>query len=1080
MCRYTLYIILCCYCLFLSACQEDNRLFKLRTDTNLAFNNTLNYTEEFNPYTYRNFYNGAGVAIGDINNDGLLDVYLTGNLVDNKMFLNKGNWEFEDVTKQTGLACPNVWSSGANFVDINGDGLLDLYVCKAGKPEGEKRYNELFINNGNLQFEEASKQYGLDIKGLSIQSAFFDYDKDGDLDCYLLNNSIKAIGGFDLVKDKRKETSPDGNKFLENRDGVFYDITEEAGIYSSAIGFGLGITLSDFNSDGWTDIYISNDFFEKDYLYINTQDGSFSEEGEAYFQSFPLGAMGADAADLDNDGNADLLVTEMLPGSLERKKTKATYESWKKYSLAVSKGYAHQQPRNMLQRNLGKAGFVEIGRKAGVHATDWSWSSLLQDYDNDGNKDIIITNGIYKDLLDRDYLAFMANDTRVKKLIDQGGDAIKTLIDSMPSQAITNRAFRNIGNFNFEDVSEEWGFDTPSFSNGCAYGDLDNDGDLDLVINNVNMPSFVYENNSNENAFTKIRLKGTKLNSKCIGAKVIVHACGEKRMHEQFPSRGFQSSVPNEILVGLGACTQIDKIEIYWPDGTLSEILNPEINTTLHLDESTFLSDKKSSVESAIEIFTEADSLPFTHKETKFNQFNRERLLHKMNTVDGPSISVGDCNKDGIDDYFIGGAKNQSSTLLLSTGNNYESKTAAFASKKRSEVVDSKFFDMDMDGDLDLYVAHGGTAFSPFAKELDDCIYENLGNGDFRLKEDCIEFKSPIATGAVSIGDYNQDGFPDIFIGEKGTNKDYGAEGSGFLFENKAGKTFKLVDIPLFNDLGMITSAAWIDANRDDKVDLIIAGEWMPIRLFIHTESGFEDQSSKYKLDGSTGLYHTILVDDFNMDGLDDIFIGNQGENSSLSKAHKLYVNDFDKNGRHESILVEEVDGKDYPSLDMDELVSQFPFLKKKYVYYKDYATATMQNLFPVDNLNRSKILNLRNLKSMLLLQSEKGFKPVILPEELQYSSIHAALAHDFDNDGKKELIVGGNQYLVKPQYGREDASTVWYLNIDATENTLSYKVHPLGIDGQIRSLEVTKENNLIVGENNATVRTYIFNNEPN
>lgn len=1061
---------------FLSSCKEEQTLFELRNDAGLKFENNLSYTEEFNPYTYRNFYNGAGVAIGDINNDGLLDVYFTGNLVDNKLFLNKGDWKFEDITEQTGLACKNVWSSGANFVDINGDGLLDLYVCKAGKPEGERRHNELFINKGNLQFEEQSKAYGLDIKGLSIQSAFFDYDRDGDLDCYLLNNSIKAIGAFDLVKDKRNTPSPDGNKFLENRDGVFYDITSEAGIFSSAIGFGLGITLSDFNLDGWTDIYISNDYFEKDYLYINNQNKGFEEQGESYFNAFPLGAMGADVADLDNDLNPDLMITEMLPSTLERKKTKATYESWKKYSLAVNQGYAHQQPRNMLQRNLGSSGFVELGRKAGVDATDWSWSSLLQDYDNDGKKDIIVTNGIYKDLLDRDYLAFMANDTRVKQLIDKGGDAIKTLIDSMPSKAIINRAFKNTGDFTFEDVSELWGFDQTSFSNGCAYGDLDNDGDLDLVINNVNMPSFIYENTSSGNSFIKIRLQGKKKNTKAIGTKLIVHACGTSYMTEQFPSRGFQSSVPNELHIGLGKCAAIEKIEIHWPDGTLSTINKANIKSTIIIKEEE--QDKETSNRAAYiktQTFTFQDSLPFTHKESKFNQFNRERLLFKMNSAEGPSISIADCNADGIDDIFIGGAKNQSSTLLISQGDQFIESKIPFESKKRSEVVDSKFFDMDQDGDLDLYVAHGGSAFSPFAKELDDQIYENTGAGNFVLNEKLINFSKPISTGSIAIADYNQDGFPDIFVGEKASNKNYGSFGSGYLYQNKEGKSFELIEVPEFENLGMITAAAWIDVDDNAQSDLLIVGEWMPMLLFVNTGDGFEEQSAKYKMDGSQGVYHSILVDDINMDGRQDIFLGNQGNNSTLSTDHKLYINDFDKNGRVESILAQEIDGIDYPVLDMDELVSQFPFLRKKYVYYKDYAQASMQKLFPSDILNSSKILNLHNLKSMLLIQSDNGFDNIKLPEEIQYSSIHAALTHDFDKDGKKEIVLGGNQYLVKPQFGREDASTGWYLKEEKLNNKTHYSVQALNIDGQIRSLNRINTNDLIVGRNNATLLRYKF-----
>ena len=520
---------------------------------------------------------------------------------------------------------------------------------------------------------ESSKQYGLDVEGLSIQSAFFDYDRDGDLDCYLLNNSVRSVGGFDLVKDLRTIPATDGNMLLENRGDQFVDVSQEAGIYTSAIGFGLGITLSDFNLDGWTDIYISNDFFEKDYLYLNNKNKTFTEVGDDYFESLPMGAMGADVADLDNDARPDLMITEMLPGTLERKKTKATYESWRKYSLAVSKGYNHQMPRNMLQKNMGESGFLEVGRRAGVAATNWSWSCLLQDFDNDGLKDIIVANGIYKDLLDRDYLTFVANDVKIRNMINSGENAIMNLIDAMPSEAVPNYAFKNEGDFLFADETEAWGMAQPSFSNGSAYGDLDNDGDLDLIINNVNMPSFIYENTTNgsQKNYLDIKLTGQKKNTKAIGAKVLAYACGQTFMNEQFPSRGFQSSIANNIWIGLGSCGLVDSLKIIWPDGTADLVLQPAINSTLsytygELNTKTTLPENETK-----DIFTFVDTLGFSHREIKFNQFDRERLLHKMNTGKGPAIAVADLNKDGQPDIFTGGGKAQNSALFLSTQNGF-------------------------------------------------------------------------------------------------------------------------------------------------------------------------------------------------------------------------------------------------------------------------------------------------------------------------------------------------------------------------------------------------------------------------
>lgn len=1075
--RFSCQLLLCLVLmLFLGTCNhEQTTLFVLKDEQVAGFLNELSYTEEFNPYTYRNFYNGAGVALGDINNDGLVDIYYTGNIVDNKMYLNKGNWEFEDVTERCGLACPDVWSSGACFADVNGDGLLDLYVCKAGKPGGKNRHNELFINKGNLEFEEQSVAYGLDITGLSIQSAFFDYDRDGDLDCYLLNNSLRPVGGFDLVKDRRLIPSEQGNKFFENQNGKFIDVTEEAGIYSSEIGFGLGITLSDFNLDGWPDIYISNDFYEKDYLYINNGDKTFKEAGEEYFQCFPLGSMGADVADLDNDLRPDLMITEMLPNTIQRKKTKQIYESWKKYSLAVSKGYYHQFPRNMLQRNMGESGFLEVGRRAGVEATNWSWSSLMQDFDNDGLKDIIVANGIYKDLLDRDYLAFDANEAQVKSRIQKGGDdAITQLIDAMPSKAVSNFAFKNLGDFNFENYAESWGLGQESFSNGCAYADLDNDGDLDLIFNNVNMPSFVFENKTDQYqyGFLKINLKGAEANTRAIGAKVIVYACGQTFMNEQYPSRGFQSSVSNQILFGLGMCQSVDSLKVIWPNGQEELIHNISINTTLDLNQNekqpvTFVRQEDDR------IISFDQTLDFIHRQIPFNQFNRERLLTRMNPVEGPALAVGDLNGDQNQDIIIGGAKGQQSGLLMSNAGTYQ--RFPLETFERSEVSDIQFFDADQDGDLDVYIANGGSAFSSNAVvELKDEIFINQGDGDWLRNTDALPFPKPIATGALAIADYDKDGLNDIFVGGRNGNKPYGVPGSGFLFKNRGNLQFDLIDVPDFKNLGMITDAKWIDINKDQRLDLIVVGEWMPITVFINTTNGFEKQDEI--LPDTKGLWNTIFVYDFNGDGEDDIFVGNAGTNTGIHENHLLYINDFDKNGGVEQVLAERIGDKIYPAIDMDELMSQLPGLKRKYVYYKDYAEATIDQLFDAGQIEEGVVLSLDVTESQLYFKKDGKFELQSLPEEFQFSSIHAAIAHDFDKDGFVDLLVGGNHYLSKPQFGRDDASKAWIAKGFQNNGSLFFdKAIPLNISGEIRDFEMLNENKLVVGINNEPIKLYSF-----
>ncbi len=1061
-------------------CQEEpvNSLFRLKKNTNLSFENNLVYTENFNPYTYRNFFNGGGVAIGDINNDGLMDVYFTGNLVDNKLYLNQGDWNFKDITASAGVACPDIWSSGANFVDINGDGLLDIYVCKAGKPGGTNRHNELFINQGDLTFVESSKKYGLDVEGLSIQSAFFDYDRDGDLDCYLLNNSIRSVGGFDLVKDLRKIPASDGNMLLENRDGQFVDVSQEAGIYTSAIGFGLGITLSDFNGDGWTDIYISNDFFEKDYLYLNNKNKTFTEAGDNYFESLPMGAMGADVADLDNDALPDLMITEMLPGTLERKKTKATYESWRKYSLAVSKGYNHQMPRNMLQKNMGESGFLEVGRRAGVAATNWSWSCLLQDFDNDGLKDIIVANGIYKDLLDRDYLTFIANDVKIKNMISSGENAIMNLIDAMPSEAVPNYAFRNQGDFLFADETVGWGLAQPSFSNGSAYGDLDNDGDLDLIINNVNMPSFIYENTTNteEKNYLNVELTGQKKNTKAIGAKIIAYACDQTFMNEQFPSRGFQSSIGNQIWIGLGACNLVDSLKIIWPDGTANMVLQPTTNSTLDYTYGQFETKTTPRPSVPEKIFTLVDSLGFSHREIKFNQFDRERLLYKMNTGKGPAVAVADLNQDGQPDIFTGGGKAQSSALFLSGKSGFTEITEPFMKRARPEVVAAHFFDSDNDGDQDLYVAYGGTAFASYTVELNDDLYLNDGKGNFSPQPKTFKFSQPVATGAVAVADYNGDGKIDVFVGNRNSINPYGSPGSGYLFQNLGNNKYQLVDLPVFQNLGMITSAVWLNLDDDERPDLLVAGEWMSLRLFKNNPDGFDEVTKEYGLEQTRGIWNNLLVKDFNGDGKLDIFAGNTGTNGTLNDRYKLYLADFDKNGQADPILCETIDGKDYPVLDMDEIVSQLPVLKKKFLYYKDYAKAAMEDLFGPSEMEQAKVLKLNTVESTLYFREGDKFVKGTLPSAVQYASVHAAVSHDFDKDGLPDLVAGGNHYAVKPQFGRDDASRGWWMNGKQTGDNFAFKpAKTLNWTGQIRSLTLLGDQQVLVGSNNGPVLIYEF-----
>ena len=1072
---YFLFILL-----FWACSSPEERLFTAipAKQSGVTFNNALSYTEDFNPYTYRNFYNGGGVALGDINNDGLIDIFLTGNIVENKLYLNQGNFTFKDITATAGVACEDLWSAGATFVDINHDGYLDLYVCKSGKPGGERRYNELFINNQDLTFTEQSKAYGLDITGLSVHAAFFDADRDGDLDAYLLNNSIRSVGGYDLIEGQREQPDPNnnGNKYLENNENTFVDRSEEAGIYTSAIGFGLGITLSDFNNDHWPDLFISNDFFERDYYYLNNQKGGFEEQGETIFSSLSMGSMGADAADLDNDLRPDLVVTEMLPQSLARKKTKATYESWDKYQLAVNKGYAHQFPRNAVQRNT-KNGFFEVSRMSELAGTEWSWASLLFDMDNDGLKDIFISNGIYKDLLDRDYLAFMANETNIRSMIQQGNDVITKLIDAMPSQAVPNQAFRNEGDFGFSSANAAWGFEEPTFSNGSAYGDLDNDGDLDLVINNVNMPALLYRNNSDTltHRSLQIKLKAEGKNTSQIGTKAIAYAKGiAPIISELYPSKGFESSVPHRLHFGLGNTQKVDSLVVFWPDGTQESFFDLPTNEVLTLSPTekrlpSLPSTNKKEDEVPLELTT------LSHKENTFIDFNSNRLLPIMCSNRGPALAVGDIDQDGEEDIFLGGGKNQANQLWL--GGDNELQIKEFEAQQRSEAVKAQFFDADQDGDLDLWVANGGRAFTPFSLELNDHYYENVA-GELVYRPKANPFPRRVSSGALAVGDIDKDGYPDVFVGEYLKNLDFGLPGDGFLFKGD-GKAFTLSQATDFRNLGMITDAQFADLNQDGWLDLVLLGDWMGILTYINKQGTLEPQLLP-GLENSRGNWNSLRIADLNGDGYPELLAGNMGQNNFFEPGMRLYIADFDQNGYLDQITAFKRGEKYYPILDKDELIAQLPSVKKRVLYYKDYAQMSMQDLFDAEVLQKALVYEVDRLATTVFLNQAGSFTPLELPQETQYTSIYSLRETDVNQDGILDIVLGGNQYKIKPQFGRQDASKGGVIlgEIVEGEYRLNQFEH-LNVEGQIRAiapLKTTNKKGLIFARNNQPI--IYFENE--
>ncbi|WP_445957000.1 VCBS repeat-containing protein [Yeosuana sp.] len=1069
--------------------QETKPQFELLPTeiTGIDFSNDLVSTDEFNVYRYRNFYNGGGVAIGDINNDGLEDIYLTSNLNKNRLYLNNGNFHFEDITETANVAGTKAWSTGVSMVDINADGFLDIYVCNSGDVKGDNKQNEFFINNGDLTFTERAAELGLDDKGYSTHASFFDYDQDGDLDVYLLNNSYQAIGSFNLTKNERpKRDVLGGDKLFENRDGKFVDVSEKAGIYGSVIGFGLGVTVGDMNNDNWQDIYVSNDFFERDYLYINQKNGTFKECLTTSINSISGASMGADAADINNDGYNDVFVTEMLPSEYDRLKTVTTFEDWNKYQYNLKNDYYHQFTRNMLQLNNQDLTFSEIGRFSGVEASDWSWGALFFDMDNDGLKDLFIANGIYKDLTNQDYLKYISNQEVIESVINKNTVDYKKLIDIIPSNKVKNHAYINKGNLKFE--REDNGLNTEGFSNGSAYGDLDNDGDMDLVVNNVNMPLFVYQNNLNsDNNYLKVILKGDGLNKNAIGAKLELSNKSNTYFLEQQPVRGFQSSMDNRPNFGFKDQDSLT-LTVTWPSGKITQLFNVEVNKTIALEEknASLVAQYPSYKPDTLNLFTKNEGvIDFIHKENNYVDFNVERLLPFMRSAEGPKMAVADVNNDGQQDIFIGGSKSNASKLFVQKNNRFTPlKSTVFESNKTAEDTESVFFDADSDGDLDLYVCSGGVEFSKFSPNYLDKLYLNDGKGNFTLSNQIL----PTLTGyhsssTVTVADIDNDNDLDLFVGERTIPNAYGYPGSGFLLINdgKGNFTEKANELaPEFKDLGMITDALFIDINKNSFKDLVVVGEFMGIRVF-ENQNGHFTESKNNPLSNLKGWWNTIEQSDLDQDGDMDLIVGNHGLNSrfkaTVISPIKLYVSDYDGNSYSDPILAFTAkNGKEYPYALRHNLVDQLKYLSKKYPDYESFKDAAIQDIFTKEQLDNSIVLEVNTLSSIILINNgDFSFEVKKLPNETQFSPIYAITTADFDNDGDQDIILGGNLNGVMPEFGRYDASFGNYLE---NLGNAGFKYHQKGkglkVNGQIRDLKIINKE-LFIAKNNDSLEVYKY-----
>jgi enediyne biosynthesis protein E4 len=1059
--------------------------------TGVTFKNILEETPKSNVLTYEYFYNGGGVSVGDINNDGLDDIYFTGNMRPNALYLNLGNLKFKEIAATAGVDCKGGWKTGVTMADVNGDGNLDIYVCYSGKGDPEKRRNKLFINNGNLTFFDKSKETGLDDPGHTTHASFFDFDKDGDLDMYLLNHNVVVIREFEYAKVRETRHPYAGDKFFRNDNGRFVDISEAAGIKGSPLGFGLGITVADINKDGWPDMYVSNDYVEPDYIYINNHDGTFTDKMTEYVQHLSYFSMGCDVSDINNDGWPDIFTVDMLPEDNQRQKLLYGPENYEHYALMVLNGFYFQNMRNMLHLNNGNGTYSEIGQYSGISKTDWSWAPLFADYDNDGWKDLFITNGYYRDYTNRDFLKYKGDYYFQKSKAKEKADTFH-LVSTMTSTPVHDYMYRNNGDLTFTDESEAWGFKANNFSNGAAYADLDNDGDLDIVVNHQNAVASVFRNNTRERFpdknFLQLTLTGSGKNTNAIGAKIQIYTNKKVQYYEHISTRGFQSSVSNRIHIGLEKNQSVDSVLISWPTGKVSTLKNVKANQHLKLAEHEGEDKSIPATAEQSTLFSRVDPLlDYTHVEEGYNDFKRQPLLLTMLTTCGPIMATADVNNDGKTDVFVGGAQGNPGKIFLQNSSGTFNESVTNFNKDFTDA-DALFVDIDGDTDLDLYVVSGGyNEYAENDKALQDRIYLNDGKGKFNLATENL----PNINGSkscITAKDFDHDGDLDLFIGGRVIPGKYPVTPESFVLRNNSGRFENITSsiAPALQRIGMVTDAKWLDVNSDRWEDLVVMGEFMAIEVFLN-ESGkkLERATERFFATPLSGLWSRMIIHDFDKDGDEDIIAGNLGLNTQLRASAKepisLVFKDFDNNGSVDPILTHYIQGKPYPFPSRDELLDQMYSMRSKYTNYASYADAQLNNVFSSNDLKEASELKVTTLETTYLENTGKGFIRHDLPAEAQFAPVYAITLLDHNKDGNTDLLIGGNQSSIRIRMGVIDANfgQLFEGNGKGGFTYVPQSRSGLKITGDIKSLQIIDVKGVkyvMAGINNFGVETYKLN----